>query len=492
MPNFTPNFNLKKPLGSENYNIADANGNMDIIDATLGAHIGSGGNAHALAVANGANGFLSGADKALIDSLKTTEPLKLYVNASTGNDANDGKTTATAFKTIQKAVNSVPQVVNHLYEIIITAGIYNEEVTIAGFTGAGALWIKSDSSSYYMAKAFAFDGVTLRTFVDTAEATGKHSVFGCAFFIRGCTNLQMNAIKSVNVDTSYDGVYFEKSTAFIYSAVISSKRAAIFSDYASKVHAGFCSGLGNVYGLQAAHGASLGVEGTQPTGTTNRLVLSGGSIDDGAISASSGNITLYVSPSGNDANDGLTAGAALRTIQAAVNRIPQILNHAATINVAPGIYNESVLIRGFTGKGFLEIFGDTAVSDNYQVNDFVLHYITAKVSVRGFKLLNPNVAAFNVYSCTNVNISHCRTNVPATGIIGILVSRSLVSVSGCDISNRQYAIISSDVSRVFSSTNSGGGNSYVLGAFDASTIGKYGSQPSGATAENTAGGGVIR
>ncbi|PHV72192.1 hypothetical protein CS063_01585 [Sporanaerobium hydrogeniformans] len=36
MANYTTNYNLKKPLGTENYNIEDQNGNMDIIDQKLG------------------------------------------------------------------------------------------------------------------------------------------------------------------------------------------------------------------------------------------------------------------------------------------------------------------------------------------------------------------------------------------------------------------------------------------------------------------------
>jgi hypothetical protein len=35
MSNYTTNYNLKKPLGTDNYNIEDQNGNMDIIDSTL-------------------------------------------------------------------------------------------------------------------------------------------------------------------------------------------------------------------------------------------------------------------------------------------------------------------------------------------------------------------------------------------------------------------------------------------------------------------------
>lgn len=35
MANYTPKFNLKKPIATENYNIADDDGNMDIIDTAL-------------------------------------------------------------------------------------------------------------------------------------------------------------------------------------------------------------------------------------------------------------------------------------------------------------------------------------------------------------------------------------------------------------------------------------------------------------------------
>lgn len=35
MPNYTENYNLKKPLPNENYNVQDQNENMDIIDSEL-------------------------------------------------------------------------------------------------------------------------------------------------------------------------------------------------------------------------------------------------------------------------------------------------------------------------------------------------------------------------------------------------------------------------------------------------------------------------
>lgn len=37
MANLTTNYNLKKPLGTENYDIEDQNSNMDAIDAAIHA-----------------------------------------------------------------------------------------------------------------------------------------------------------------------------------------------------------------------------------------------------------------------------------------------------------------------------------------------------------------------------------------------------------------------------------------------------------------------
>ncbi|MCP1306476.1 hypothetical protein [Paenibacillus tyrfis] len=467
---YSTNYNFKKPDRLiDNYDIRDQNENWDAADTEL----------------KKVN------DKLAATPTKTTTPLKLYVNGSTGNDANDGKTAATAFKTIQKAVNSLPQVINHVCEIIIAAGTYNEEVTISGFSGGSALWIKgTDSTSYYTARAFAFDGVTVRTHFDTAEANGKHSVFGCAFYIRGCTSLQMSAPKSVTVDTSYDGIYVEKSTAFIYSAVISSKRSAIVADYASKVHVGFCSGTGNVYGIQCAHGASMGIEGSQPSGTTNRLVLAGGSLDDGVLSATSGNITLYVSPSGNDGNDGLTAGTALRSIQTAINRIPQIVNHTVTIVVAAGTYSEDVVLSGFMGRGQIIINGDTVVSDSRQLLSIGVYSTSCGVWLQGLRLNSISRKCIEVSSAVHVDIQRMRmvTNAPYEGVY---VVASSVHVGFCEISNRSAAIFSRRA-RVYSDSNTGANNTYGLVADTAGTIGKNGSQPAGATLENQYAGGVIR
>ena len=57
------------------------------------------------------------------------------------------------------------------------------------------------------------------------------------------------------------------------------------------------------------------------------------------------NLTLHVKTDGNDANDGLSESRAKRTIQAAVNGVPDRIEHAVDIAIWPGIYRESVAIR---------------------------------------------------------------------------------------------------------------------------------------------------
>lgn len=107
MPTITPKLGLKKPLGSEYVSRMNYNENLDLTDqkaaaqtdldthkadqsnphavtaaqtgATPVAHVGSGGAAHALAVAGVAAGFMSGADKSNLDSLASGNTLPVGV-----------------------------------------------------------------------------------------------------------------------------------------------------------------------------------------------------------------------------------------------------------------------------------------------------------------------------------------------------------------------------------------------------------------------------
>lgn len=92
---------------------------------------------------------------------------------------------------------------------------------------------------------------------------------------------------------------------------------------------------------------------------------------------------VHVSPSGSDADGDGSSIAPFATIQAAVDALPKLLGgHIATINIADGIYEERILVDGFSG-GRLRI-GE----------------IGRSVVVRGISVTNSNHVALNVSNVT--------------------------------------------------------------------------------------------
>ena len=77
---------------------------------------------------------------------QTTATLTYYVDSVNGNDDNDGLTSVTAFKTIQKSINELPKIINHRVSIQIAQGTYNESITIEGFIGTEGININSNNS----------------------------------------------------------------------------------------------------------------------------------------------------------------------------------------------------------------------------------------------------------------------------------------------------------------------------------------------------------
>lgn len=242
----------------------------------------------------------------------------------------------------------------------------------------------------------------------------------------------------------------------------------------------------------------FGLDSRQGTAIGNRLTTAEGNIATNTAQLlkvpfkTTADITYYVSTTGNDTNDGLTSGTAFRTIQHAIDILPQVINHTATIYTASGTYNENVSIVGFSGKGIISLIGDTIVSSTRIVNSFSIKNNPCPISIQGFKAITTSAVAVLIDTCARVSISYFNIIDTTTSYDGINYNVSLGYVLNSTISNRRYAINAPACSTVFSSTNSGTGNVVGLYSANASTIGKYSTQPAGTTAETSVGGGVIR
>lgn len=203
-------------------------------------------------------------------------------------------------------------------------------------------------------------------------------------------------------------------------------------------------------------------------------------------------ITLYIRTDGNDGNDGSANDAdhALLTITAAIAKIPQIVNHNVTINVAAGTYAETVNIKGYVGTGRLYVIGDSTVSDSRVVNNFEVQKCGIYIYVQGFKTNYTTNHSILATACACVQFSYCKS-IETSGHSAFCASASNAIIDNSLLSNHSNGVYALNA-RIFSNTNSGTGNTNGLAASNASTIGKNGTQPGGTTAESATTGGVIR
>ena len=131
----------------------------------------------------------------------------------------------------------------------------------------------------------------------------------------------------------------------------------------------------------------------------------------GALALVTGNINLYVSPSGNDDTGDGSSARPYRTIQHAVDAIPPVLNgHSIRINVSPGTYEEDVQIVGkacMSGYRPVEIRGasDLDGAESYQIKSlYVAGVGMGTIAIKGFKFLGNTTNGFDVYSYGDATI----------------------------------------------------------------------------------------
>lgn len=212
---------------------------------------------------------------------KTTEDVTYYVNATSGNDSNNGLTNGTAFKTITKAISMIPQVVNHIVNINISAGAYNELVWVSGFTGSGRININGGTdlttainyiiNAMYILKCAC---TVALTGVSSSAISGVNSGFYVGSSIAAILNYCVDAVTA----TSKIGILADYSFVSVYSCQVSNKNVAIVARYNSKVYSDTNSGTGNTAGLQAVANGSIGKSSTQPSGITLEVTNQGGVI----------------------------------------------------------------------------------------------------------------------------------------------------------------------------------------------------------------------
>lgn len=162
MPEYSLRIGLPKPLGNETVSRASHNALVDKIDETVGMHQANKNNPHGVTAEQvkavpmpGADGLLRLGQTVLADDVLPKSAVEKFLYVSTnGNDLTGNGTKTKPYKTIQKAVDVIPNIHMHAYTIACGPGNYPEEVLIKGLLG-GSVKIQYDG----VAPA-AKDGVT--------------------------------------------------------------------------------------------------------------------------------------------------------------------------------------------------------------------------------------------------------------------------------------------------------------------------------------------
>ena len=206
-------------------------------------------------------------------------------------------------------------------------------------------------------------------------------------------------------------------------------------------------------------------------------------------------LTYYVnSTSGSDTNDGLTSGTAFKTIQHAIDSLPQVINHTVTINISSGTYNETVNINGFLGYGTLILNGGTSLTTavNYIVGSISMLNSFIPINITGLTCNSTSTTSISITYCNYVKLLYCIATA-SSSFFGVFASRnSSIMVSNCTLSNKATAIKGSYNAHIISDSNSGAANTIVLAVDYGSVIAQAGTQPTGTTATSVTYGGVIR
>ncbi|MGM1047593.1 MAG: tail fiber protein [Bacillota bacterium] len=208
----------------------------------------------------------------------------------------------------------------------------------------------------------------------------------------------------------------------------------------------------------------------------------------GALTYTTRNLSFYVDAvNGNDSNDGLSSGAAFKTIAKVTSMIPDIVNHGFTIRLA-GAFSEKIDIKNKIGWGTIH-FTSTTPSSPASIELASVSNCTVTTEINYLVITTSGVW---ITSCRFVHLTFVEVTAQSTTSQGVRVYLSSALIWNCTISNRLIGISADRLSSVISSSNNGTGNTVGLAVYQGSVIAKEGVQPSGNTAEQVQTGGVIR
>lgn len=228
-------------------------------------------------------------NKVLLDSKASvlTEDVTLYVNGSTGNDSTGDGSSAKPFKTVQKAVNSLPKLLNtHTATISIAAGWYVEVLRVSGFQG-GSLVLGDAGVSVALSSIVVDSSSFVRINISTLLNTNTGGLIA-----RNGSHVEILSELAIDIGGSYNSgisattgsiVGFTTDLFDIMGVDVSNCGfSAIYAGTGSMVHLSGITGSGSAVGLRADEGGVITYGTSSLKATTATITTKGGRIYSGS------------------------------------------------------------------------------------------------------------------------------------------------------------------------------------------------------------------
>lgn len=170
---------------------------------------------------DGSRGFQQlNPDQTLVNLALTTlatgdEDFTIYVDGLTGNDQNNGLSPETAKKTIQAAINSLPERLHCNVTVEIADGVYRESVSMAGFTAMPKKKLRIIGDNTWTPAEGGSPAVILNGFIsgESGSRSLSHGIFAV-----GCSNVEIVGLKVIGYQE--DGILTENGTYTLKNCVM--------------------------------------------------------------------------------------------------------------------------------------------------------------------------------------------------------------------------------------------------------------------------------
>lgn len=161
--------------------------------------------------------------------------------------------------------------------------------------------------------------------------------------------------------------------------------------------------------------------------------------------------------------------------------------------VASGNYNETLVIQGFIGSGYIKINGDGVISNSRSIINLYVLYCTCYIIVNGFYLSNSDVNISDITISSSVRVDLYWMNITNyINNIGVNADNSNVYLHQSTISNKNNAFYSGLCNNSLLQNVGGTNNNKALVAAYGGIIAKDAITITGTTQEYAYTGGVIR